>query len=175
MRRSEPTVASTACEASTRPRRSWEVRDSPVHGRGVFAARDIAPGERIIEYAGERIDWDEAERRAAERGLPLQHTYFFSLHDGRVIDGGVRGNAARFINHSCEPNCEAFEDARGRVHIHAMRPIARGEELSYSYPLIYEGRHTRAIRALFACRCGAPGCKGTFLAPRRARGAGRRA
>lgn len=150
----------------TRPLPCWIVRDSPVHGRGVFARRRIAPGECIIEYRGERIDWAEAERRAARSDLPVNHTYFFSLSDGRVIDGGRHGNAARYINHACEPNCEALEYPDGRVFIHALRPIARGEELSYSYPLVYEGRRTAAIRKAFACHCGTPGCTGTMLAPR---------
>ncbi len=141
------------------------VKASPVHGKGLFATRKIPAGSRVIEYRGERIDWDEAQRRAGERGGPVNHTFFFSLHDGRVIDGGRRGNDARFINHACEPNCEAFEHEDGRVYIYALRPIERGEELNYNYALIYEGRHTPAIKRAFACRCGTPGCTGTYLAP----------
>ena len=106
----------------------YEVRQSPVHGNGVFARRAIEAGERIIEYRGERISWDEATERAERRGGPINHTFYFSLADGRVIDGGKRGNDARWINHACEPNCEAYEE-EGRVFIHALRPIARGEEL----------------------------------------------
>jgi len=146
---------------------SWIVKSSPIHGYGVFARRAIPPGTCIIEYMGERIDWAEAERRAQERQTSLSHTYYFSLHDGRVIDGGSNGNEARFINHSCEPNCEAIEDADGRVFICSSRPVERGEELSYHYALIYEGRHTAAVKRAFECHCGAPGCAGTFLAPKR--------
>jgi hypothetical protein len=149
------------------------VKASPVHGKGVFATRMIPAGSRIIEYRGERIDWAEAERRAAEKGGPLNHTFFFSLHDGRVIDGGRRGNAARFINHACEPNCEALEHEDGRVYLYALRPIERGEELSYNYALIYEGRHTPAVKRAFACRCGTPGCTGSYLAPKTRRKAKR--
>ena len=145
------------------------VKQSPVHGTGVFARRKIPAGARIIEYRGERIDWEEAERRAEKSGQPVNHTYFFSLHDGRVIDGGRRGNEARFINHACEPNCEALEHEDGRVYIYALRDILRGEELNYNYALIYEGRHTPAIKRAFACRCGTPGCNGTYLAPKKPR------
>ena len=146
--------------------RAYVVRESAIHGKGVFAARAIAPGERIIEYRGERIHWDEALQRAEKTGGPLNHTFFFSLADGRVIDGGSGGNAARFINHSCEPNCEALEHEDGRVHIYATQPIEEGEELSYNYALIYDGRHTAAVKRAFACRCGAPGCSGVMLAPK---------
>jgi SET domain-containing protein len=151
----------------------YEVRKSPVHGNGVFALRPIAAGERIIEYRGERIDWDQATQRAAARGGPVNHTFYFSLADGRVIDGGKRGNDARWINHACEPNCEAYEDD-GRVYIHALRDIDEGEELNYDYALIYDERHTPALKRLFACRCGTPACNGTMLAPKRRRKAGPR-
>jgi SET domain-containing protein len=145
---------------------AYEVKDSPIHGKGVFARRQIDAGERIIEYRGERISWDLATARALAAGGPLNHTFYFSLYDGRVIDGGRRGNAARWINHACTPNCEAYEEA-GRVHIHALHPIAAGEELNYNYALIYDERHTPALKKLFACRCGTPGCSGTMLAPKK--------
>ena len=162
-----PAKASAKASAAGAPPQdpACVVRESAIDGRGVFARRKIEPGERIIEYLGERISWDEATRRASESGEPVNHTFFFSLANGKVIDGGRRGNEACFINHSCEPNCEALE-VRGRVFIHALHPIARGEELFYSYPLIYEGRHTAAIKRAFACHCGAPGCTGTMLAPK---------
>jgi len=154
--------------AAAKPARAvaYEVRQSPVHGKGVFALRPIAAGERIIEYRGERITWDDATRRAAERGGPVNHTFYFSLADGNVIDGGRRGNDARWINHACEPNCEAYEDD-GRVYIHALRDIDAGEELNYNYALIYDERHTPALKRLFACRCGTPACTGTMLAPKK--------
>jgi len=145
----------------------YVVRHSTIHGNGVFARRRIAAGDRIIEYKGERITWPEAQRRAEAKGGPLNHTFFFTLADGRVIDGGARGNDARFINHSCEPNCEALEHPDGSVHIYALMDIARGDELSYNYALIYEGRHTAAVKRAFACRCGALGCTGIMLAPKK--------
>jgi len=144
----------------------YVVKTSPIHGRGVFARRAIAPGDAIIEYTGQRITWDEANRRRDDND-PLNLTYFFTLNDGRVIDGGVNGNEARYINHSCEPNCEAIEYDDGSVWIHALYGIERGDELSYDYTLIYEGRHTPAIKRAFACHCGAPTCSGSMLMSKR--------
>ena len=144
----------------------FEVRQSNVHGNGVFARRPIAAGQRIVEYKGQRISWDKATERAEQAGGPVNHTFYFSLADGRVIDGGRNGNEARWINHACSPNCEAFED-EGRVFIHAMQDIEEGAELNYNYALIYDERHTPKLKKLFACRCGTPGCTGTMLAPKR--------
>ncbi|MRV73046.1 SET domain-containing protein-lysine N-methyltransferase [Duganella sp. FT92W] len=142
------------------------VKESPVHGRGVFARQPIAAGERIIEYTGEIISSDESARRAEASGGPVNHTFFFSLADGNLIDGGSNGNDARFINHSCDPNCEAYEED-GRVFIHALRDIEQDEELNYNYALIYEARHTPAIKKAFACYCGAANCTGVMLAPKK--------
>jgi SET domain-containing protein len=143
-----------------------KVQLSPVHGNGVFATRKIEAGERIVEYTGERIDWPEALRRSDASDGPVNHTFYFSLDDGNVIDGGSGGNDARWINHACEPNCEAYEED-GRVFIHALMDIEPGEELNYNYALVYEARHTAAVKAAFACRCGTPGCLGTMLAPKK--------
>ena len=152
--------------APTKPLPNYEVRKSPVHGNGVFARSAIGAGEKIIEYRGERIEWEVATQRAIDGGGPVGHTFFFTLADGRVIDGGKRGNDARWINHACSPNCEAYED-EGRVYIHALHPIEPGQELNYNYALIYDERHTPALKKLFACRCGTPGCSGTMLAPKK--------
>jgi SET domain-containing protein len=143
-----------------------KVERSPVHGNGVFATRKIEAGERIIEYTGERIDWPEALRRTDAGDGPVNHTFYFSLDDGQVIDGGSHGNDARWINHACEPNCEAYEED-GRVFIHALMDIEAGEELNYNYALVYEPRHTAAVKRLFECRCGTPSCNGTMLAPKK--------
>jgi len=144
----------------------YEVHHSPIHGNGVFARRKIRAGDRIIEYTGERVDWDETCRRTAEKGGPINHTFFFTLNDGMLIDGGAGGNDSRWINHSCEPNCEAMEED-GRVYIHALRDIDKGEELNYNYGLIYDERHTPAVKKAFACHCGAPSCTGVMLAPKK--------
>jgi SET domain-containing protein len=159
-------MTSKASPRAPKAQPAYEVNASPVHGKGVFARRKIPAGERIIEYKGERITWDEAIERASARGGPVNHTFYFSLADGRVIDGGSHGNQARWINHACSPNCEAYED-EGRVYLHALRDIEPGEELNYNYALIYDERHTPALKRLFECRCGTPGCTGTMLAPKR--------
>ena len=146
--------------------RSYVVHTSAIHGSGVFATRRIAAGSRIIEYRGERISWELAQQRAAASGKPISHTYFFTLNDGRIIDGDSSGNDARFINHSCEPNCEPLEHPDGRVFIYSLQDIESGEELTYYYALIYEGRHTKVVRQSFPCHCGTPACTGTMLAPK---------
>ncbi len=145
-----------------------EVRDSPIHGKGVFARRSIRAGQRVLEYKGERIDWDEALRRHPRDPAEPFHTFYFSLDDGTVIDGGVGGNSARWINHSCAPNCEA-QLIGGRVFIEALRDIAPGEELNYDYGLELDARYTPKVKRDYACRCGAPNCRGTLLAPKKRR------
>ncbi len=147
-----------------KPARPWRVRESPIHGRGVFAARAIRKGETVIEYRGKRMTWEEACEQPASDDADPYHTFLFSLDDGRVIDAGIGGNAARWINHSCAPNCETHEDDRGRVFITARRPIREGEELSYDYRLAVEGKVGARMRKAYACRCGARRCRGTMLA-----------
>ncbi len=155
------------CAKAPKKTPPYILKSSEVDGKGLFARRKIAPGECIIEYRGERIDWEEAQCRAEAAGGPINHTFFFSLADGRVIDGASQGCEARFINHSCEPNCEPLEHEDGRVYIYSLMEIERGEELTYYYALIFEGRHTAAIKRAFPCHCGSPNCAGTMLAPKR--------
>ena len=144
-----------------------QVRRSGVHGRGVFARLPIAEGERIIEYLGEIIDWPEAQRRHPHDPSQPNHTFYFHVSDSRVIDAAHGGNAARWINHGCAPNCEADETEDGRVFIVALRDIAAGEELNYDYGLTVDERYTPKLKAQFPCRCGAATCRGTLLAPKR--------
>jgi SET domain-containing protein len=141
------------------------VRNSPIHGRGVYAARAIRSGERIIEYKGEVISWKEADRRPPSDPNDPHHTFLFSLSDGkRVIDASVGGNHARWINHSCAPNCETEETDSGRVYIEALRDIRRGQELNYDYCLIVDEKITKKLKRQYECRCGAAECRGTMLA-----------
>lgn len=147
-------------KAATRP---YAVRNSGIHGRGVFATRTIRKGTTIIEYRGERTTWEIAQRRPDSEPDNPHHTFIFELSDGDVIDADVRGNAARWINHSCDPNCDTFEDDDGRVFIEARRTIRRGEELTYDYQLSYEGRISARVLAAYECRCGAAGCRGSML------------
>ncbi len=155
----------TAKPQASAPRRI-QVRRSGVHGRGVFATQALRRGEVVIEYRGELIDWDEAMRRHPHDPAQPDHTFYFHIEDGRVIDANVGGNAARWINHSCDPNCEA-DEVDGRVHIKALRAIRVGEELSYDYGLSVDERYTPAVKRRFACHCGAPQCRGTMLSPKR--------
>jgi uncharacterized protein len=139
------------------------VRQSGVHGKGVFALEPIAAGERLIEYKGERISWKEALRRHPHNPDEPNHTFYFALDNGGVIDGKVNGNSARWINHSCAPNCEA-EEIDGHVYVGALRDIAAGEELFYDYGLVIDARQTKKLKREYECRCGARKCRGTMLA-----------
>jgi SET domain-containing protein len=146
--------------------RRIQVRRSGVHGKGVFALRPIAAGEPVIEYTGERITWKEALRRHPHDPQDPNHTFYFHIDDGHVIDALYGGNAARWINHACEPNCESDEQD-GRVYIRALRDIAPGEELFYDYGLVIDERYTPQLKKQYACRCGSASCRGTMLAPKR--------
>jgi len=145
--------------------RRIQMRRSDVHGNGVFAVDDLAEGETLIEYKGEVINWKEALRRHPHDPAQPNHTFYFHIDDGRVIDGNVNGNAARWINHSCEPNCEA-DEVNGRVYIKALRNIAAGEELNYDYGLIIDEPYTPKLLAEFPCWCGSESCRGTLLTPK---------
>ena len=139
----------------------FELRRSPIQGRGAFALRDIPSGQRIIEYTGERITSDEASRRYDDSRAKRHHTFLFELDDDTCIDARHDGNDARYINHSCAPNCEALNEA-GRIHIYALVDIRAGAELSYDYRYILDGPLDASTRELYACRCGAAKCRGTI-------------
>jgi SET domain-containing protein len=141
-----------------------EVRDSPLHGLGVFAAQRIAKGTRIIEYLGERVSHAEADRRYAHKEEHDSHTFLFIVDARTVIDAGVDGNEARFVNHACQPNCESVIENR-RVYIEALRSIAPGEELTYDYQIQREADDPPDVDTVFACRCGARRCRGSMLWP----------
>ncbi|MES2832070.1 MAG: SET domain-containing protein [Pseudomonadota bacterium] len=143
----------------------YRVKNSPIHGRGVFASRKIRAGELIVEYLGDHISYDQACEDLAARDDDSHHTFLFGLENGNMIDGGRHGNDARYINHCCEPNCEAREE-NNRIFIHALRDITRGEELNFDYGLVLEARYTAALKRAYACRCGKPGCRQTMLAPK---------
>lgn len=136
-----------------------KVRKSSVHGRGVFTTRPIRKRASIIEYTGRRILWS-----TIPEDLDDLRTYYFGLdEETKVIDPTVGGNEARWINHSCEPNCEAIEDSRGRVFIEALRDIRAGEELFYDYRLVIDVPRTKEIEAESKCRCGSSRCRGNML------------
>ncbi len=158
--------ASTAAKSRTAAGRRIQVRRSGVHGKGVFALQPIAAGEVLIEYTGERISWPEALRRHPHDPKDPNHTFYFHIDDGRVIDAKVGGNASRWINHACEPNCES-DETDGRVFIKALRRLKAGEELFYDYRLTIDERYTPSLKKQYACHCGSPRCRGTMLSPKR--------
>ena len=145
--------------------RRIQVRRSVVHGNGVFAVQNLAKEEALIEYAGEVISWKEALRRHPHDPGNPNHTFYFHVDEKHVIDGKFGGNSSRWINHSCAPNCEAEED-NGRIFIKALRNIKAGEELFFDYGLIIDLPLTKALKAEYACWCGAKKCRGTLLAPK---------
>ncbi len=142
----------------------YRVRRSRIHGTGVFATQHIAGGTRIVEYVGERVSHREADRRYEGKEDGDNHTFLFTLDARTVIDAGVGGNAARFINHSCDPNCEAVIDHR-RIWIEAVRDIAPGDELCYDYLIERAADDPPDIEQIYVCRCGAEACRGTMLLP----------
>ncbi len=151
---------------SVQPIKRIQARRSGVHGRGVYALVDLAEGETLIEYVGEVITWKEALRRHPHDPKDPNHTFYFHIDEERVIDAKVGGNSSRWINHSCDPNCEA-ETEDGRVFIRALRNIKAGEELFYDYGLVIDERYTPALKKKFPCWCGSANCRGTLLAPKK--------
>jgi uncharacterized protein len=143
-----------------------EVRNSPVHGRGVFALKHIPKGTRIIEYLGDRVSHAAADARYEDHDESDNHTFLFIVDPRTVIDAGVGGNDARFINHQCEGNCESVIENR-RVFIDAARDIAPGAELGYDYEIGREKDDPPNVDEIYACRCGSPQCRGTMLWPAR--------
>ncbi len=134
----------------------------------MFALRRIRKGERIVEYKGKRISVREADRRYPDDESKPAHTFLFQLDAGPVIDANRDGNSARWLNHSCDPNCETEED-EGRIFIHAIRDIAPGEELTYDYRLLVDEPITKTVRERYPCLCSTPRCRGTLLLLRKSR------
>lgn len=143
--------------------RKIQVRQSGVHGKGVFALKDIPKGETIIEYVGEIISAQEAEDRHPHDPKDPNHTFYFQIDDDRVIDALYGGNSSRWINHCCTPNCKP-EVVEGRVFIKAKKHIAAGEELNYDYGLIIDEPITKKLIAQYPCWCGSSKCRNTLLA-----------
>ncbi len=147
-------------------KRLYVVHKSQIHGRGMFAATTIPKGTRIIEYKGRRIPYKLATELYPDDDEQPAHTFLFEIDDDYVIDGGQDGNAARWINHSCKPNCTAVGEG-DRIFIEAKRTIRPGEELGYDYAITLEERHTPREKKRWFCRCGAKNCRGTLLAKKR--------
>jgi uncharacterized protein len=146
--------------------RCFEIRESPIQGFGAFAISLIRSGTRLIEYAGERLTPSEADARYPDVPGERHHTFLFAIDEEWVIDAAVGGNDARWINHSCDPNCDAVVD-EGRIWIETIRDVSPGEELAYDYRYVLEERHTPARKRLYPCNCGSRKCRGTMLASKR--------
>jgi SET domain-containing protein len=142
----------------------FELRHSSIQGQGAFATRVIRKGARIIEYLGERISQSQADDRYDDTTMSRHHTFLFNVDEDTVIDAAHEGNDARFINHSCDPNCQAFLEG-DRIYIYALRDIAVGEELSYDYSYDRTEDMGEAEERMYICRCGTAKCRGTILAP----------
>jgi SET domain-containing protein len=151
---------------STTSEPPYTVRTSAIHGRGVFATRRIRKGTRIIEYTGERISNREADRRYDDSRMKRHHTFLFTLDKKTVVDGAIAagGSIASFINHSCDPNCEAIIRGK-RIFIHAKRDIYPGSELAYDYQYERTGEDDEELEKFYFCRCGADNCRGTIMKP----------
>jgi len=153
----------------------FEVRHSPIHGYGVFAVRRIRKGTIVVEYLGERVSHAQADARYGDKDPNDNHTFLFTVDAKTVIDAGVNGNEARYINHCCDPNCESTT-VNKRIFIEAVRTIQPGEELSYDYQIQRDGDDAPNIDEVYACRCGAKNCRGSMLeAAKRPRKPARRA
>ena len=151
----------------------FEGRRSKIHGSCVFAAKNIKKGEFIIEYKGLLRSHEEVDA-AYDGEDETGHTFLFTLNEDYVLDANIKGNEARWINHSCDPNCDSehidAEDgdkSKDRIEIKAIRDIKAGEELSYNYGIRLVERHTPKLKKLWACLCGSPKCTGTMLQPKR--------
>ncbi len=160
------TTAKAATRAKSKSEKLYEVRNSPIHGRGVFAIDAIPKGARIIEYKGKRVKWTWASDAYPDVEGEPTHTFLFEIDDDWVIDANQKGNAARWINHSCNPNCEAV-DEEGRIFIEAIRSIRPGQELGYDYNITSEDRLTPAEKKRWPCYCGSSKCRGTLLVPKK--------
>jgi hypothetical protein len=147
----------------------FEVRHSPIHGYGVFALRRIRKGTTVTEYLGDRVSHDEADSRYEDKDPNDNHTFLFTVDSRTVIDGGVGGNDARYINHGCDPNCESTT-LNKRIYVEAVRTIQPGEELAYDYQIERDPEDPPNVDEIFACRCGAVKCRGSMLvAPKKPR------
>ena len=141
---------------------SVEVRNSRIQGKGVFAIKRIKKGQRILEYIGERISPDEETLRYDDESMERHHTFLFAVDEHTTIDAGRIGNDAKYINHSCDPNCEAV-DEEGRIFVEAIKNIQPGTELFYDYAFKQEEPLTQELIDMYPCYCGTKKCRGIIL------------
>lgn len=155
--------------------RNIVLRRSSIHGNGVFAARDLPRGLRVVQYRGLLRTHEEIDD-CYGGDVDSGHTFLFTLNEHYVIDGNVQGNIARWINTSCAPNCETVweehpsgDPRRDRVFIETTRKIRAGEEITYDYCITLDEPHTPRLRKIWGCRCGSRKCTGTMLRPKKRR------
>jgi SET domain-containing protein len=149
------------------PVNEWfELRPSSIQGLGAFAITDIPKGTRLIEYSGERISNKLADERYDDDAMRRHHTFLFILTSRTVIDAAYGGNESRFINHSCDPNCETLIE-RGHIWISSIKSIRAGEEITYDYMYDDDPKYTAKDYRFYACHCGAANCRGTIVKTRR--------
>jgi len=165
-------VELAADKSETALNRKVIVKRSPIHGNGVFAAKDLPAGTKIIEYKGLRISSEEAAELYGDN-TDTGHTFLFTLNELYLVDANRGGNSARWINHSCNPSCEPLvyvnkngDEIKDRLWIESLRDIAAGEELSFNYGITLGQRHTARMKKIWACRCGCSNCTGTLLKDR---------
>jgi uncharacterized protein len=143
----------------------FEIRRSAIQGRGAFAVRAIPKGTRVVEYTGERITHAQADKRYDDEAMGRHHTFLFIATQRTVVDARKEGSEAKYINHSCDPNCEAVIDG-GRIFIETVKAVRAGQELSYDYSYGRDGTETPADERRYACRCGTRKCRGSILEPK---------
>ncbi len=142
----------------------WKVKKSKVHGSGVFALQKIKKNTKIIEYIGEKITKREGDRRSEKRlkkylnSKSTGSVYIFELNKRYDIDGSPLYNRARYINHSCNPNCEV-EIEKGHIWIKSIRSIKVGEELNYDYGYEFDEEDYKDHK----CKCGSKNCIGYII------------
>ncbi len=157
-------MAATKKTGRQAPNKWLVVRRSKIHGNGCFARRDIPKGTRIIEYLGERISHKEADKRYEHADVNDNHTFLFIADSKTVIDATHGGNDARWMNHSCDGNCES-EIENSRVFVDARRDIKKGDELVYDYQIGRDKSDPPNVDEIYACRCGTAKCRGSMLWP----------
>ncbi len=142
----------------------WKVKKSKIHGTGVFATEDIKKNTKIIEYIGEKIFKSEGDKRSAARIKKYLNSkekgavYIFELNKRYDIDGNFSYNKARYINHSCNPNCEVEID-KGHIWIVSIKKIKRGTEISYDYGYEFDEEDYKDHK----CKCGSRNCIGYII------------
>ena len=133
----------------------YKVRRSKIDNLGLYAAKDIKRGSRVIEYKGKPYTHKQVEED--DRFDNSKAIYLFTLNKKIVLDGDIKSNTAKYINHSCDPNCEV-DIIKGKIWILAIKDIKTGDELSYDYGFGYDEDYKQ-----FRCKCGSKNCCGYIV------------